>query len=66
MDKKTCWIVIFLSLAVNVVMLQWTVEAYFGLEYERVYLFTSIACLSVLAALAAFFRWRNLEYKEKK
>jgi hypothetical protein len=66
MDKKTCWIVIFLSLAVNVVMLQWTVEAYFGLEYEQVYLFTAIACLSVFVALATFFRWIKLEYKERQ
>jgi uncharacterized membrane protein YesL len=66
MGKKICWIVIFLALAANVIMLQWTVEAYFGLEYERVYIFTLIACLSVIVTFVAFFRWRKLEYKERK
>jgi hypothetical protein len=66
MGKKTCWMVIFLALAVNVIMLQRTVEAYFGLEYEKVYAFTLIACLSVIVTFVAVFRWKNLEYKERK
>jgi hypothetical protein len=66
MGKKTCWIVIFLSLAVNVILLQWTIEAYFGLEYDRVHTFTFIACISAIVAVGSFLRWRKLEYKEKK
>lgn len=63
MDKKGCWILIILALALNVVMLQWTVEAYFGEEYSKVYLYTGISMVSVLITLFAYFKWRKVEYK---
>ncbi len=63
MDRKGSWIVIILTLALNVVMLQWTVEAYFGEEFEHVYQYTGVAMISVLIALFAYFRWRKVEYK---
>lgn len=66
MGKKMCRVVIFLSLGVNIILLQWTVEAYYSLEYKWVHVFTLIACLSVMITLAAFFKWRKLEYKERK
>lgn len=63
MPKKGCLALIFLSIAVNVVMLQWTVESYFGMEYDRVFVCSAISVVSLVIALAAYFRWRALEYK---
>ncbi|WP_332697443.1 hypothetical protein [Halalkalibacter lacteus] len=62
MGKKICWTIIFITLALNVVMLQWTIEAYLGLEFERVFRYTIIAMISSLLALVTLFRWRKVEY----
>ncbi len=62
MAKKICWAVIFITIAVNVVMLQWTIEAYLGLEYEKIYVYSTVAVISVICALVAFFIWRKHEY----
>ena len=66
MGKKTCWTIIFITMAINVVMLHSTIEAYYGKEYNHVYLFTGIALVSVLCAVTAAIRWKNLEYSEEK
>jgi len=63
MPKKGCLIVIFLSIIVNVVMLQWTIESYFGQEYKHVFVYSAISMVSVVITLASYFRWRMLEYK---
>ncbi|RXT05798.1 hypothetical protein [Ammoniphilus sp. CFH 90114] len=64
MPKKLWWVIIFLSLAVNVVMLQWTVEAYYGLEYELVFTFTIVALISVVIAFLSYLGWRKQEYSK--
>jgi hypothetical protein len=66
MAKKVCWIVIFLTIAINVVMLHFTIESYFGLEFEHVYINTVIALISALVALITYMYWRKLEYSETK
>ena len=63
MAKRTCWIIIFLALALNVVMLQWTIEAYLGHEFELVFKYTVIAIVSSVVALVTLLQWRRLEYK---
>ncbi|KHF38189.1 hypothetical protein [Halalkalibacter okhensis] len=63
MAKTTCWIIIFIALAVNVVMLQWTIEAYLGLEFDLVFRNTIIALISSVVALLTMFKWRKFEYK---
>ncbi len=62
MPKKLWWVIIFASLAINVVMLQWTVEAYYGLEYEHVFTYTVVALVSVAVAFFAYLGWRKAEY----
>lgn len=64
MAKKICWAVIFITLALNVVMLQWTIEAYLGLEFELVYRYTAVAMVSVVVVLITLFIWRKIEYRE--
>lgn len=64
MPKQFFWILIFVSLAVNVVMLQWTVEAYYGLQYDKIFVYTLVALISVAVALAAFLGWRKQEYSK--
>ncbi|RBW68360.1 hypothetical protein [Bacillus taeanensis] len=64
MGKKMCWTIIFFTLAVNVVLLQQTVEAYYGLEYEQVFRNTILGCISVAVTLLALIRWWKLEYKK--
>ncbi|WP_096198998.1 hypothetical protein [Bacillus sp. FJAT-45350] len=64
MGKKTCWIIIFLTIAVNVVMLQWTIEAYLGREYEIMYTYTVVGVVSAIIAFVTFLQWRKLEYKD--
>ncbi|GAE25212.1 hypothetical protein JCM9140_1192 [Halalkalibacter wakoensis JCM 9140] len=63
MAKIICWIIIFVALALNVVMLQWTIEAYLGHEFELIYRYTTVALVSSLIALATMFKWRKIEYK---
>ncbi len=62
MAKKICWAIIFITLAINVVMLQWTIEAYLGLEFELVFRNTIIALLSSVVAFITFLLWRKWEY----
>jgi len=66
MAKKMCWLIIFTTIALNVVLLQMTVEAYFGLEYHHVYTNTLISIISTVIALVVYFYWRKLEYSSKK
>ncbi|WP_335869838.1 hypothetical protein [Bacillus sp. 2205SS5-2] len=63
MGKKGYWLLIFLTLAVNVVMLQWTIEAYFGEEYEHVWVYTSVSVVASIVCFIAFLGWRKQEYK---
>jgi hypothetical protein len=63
MAKKGCWVIIFFTIALNVVMLQWTIEAYLGLEFELVFRYTTIAFVSSVVALITLFQWRKLEYR---
>ncbi|MDT8861269.1 hypothetical protein N0O92_13595 [Alkalihalobacillus sp. MEB130] len=63
MAKTICWIIIFVALALNVVMLQWTIEAYLGLEFHLIYRYTTVAMVSSVIALATMFKWRKIEYK---
>ncbi|RSK28350.1 hypothetical protein EJF36_16585 [Bacillus sp. HMF5848] len=65
MGKKSYLIIILLTIAVNVVMLQWTIESYYGLEYDHVYLYTAIALISSAICLTAYFGWRKKEYNSK-
>jgi hypothetical protein len=64
MDKKTCWSIIIVSIIVNVVMLQWTVQAYYGREYESILLYSGISIVSAFIALLTYSQWRKLEYKK--
>lgn len=64
MDKRTCWIIIILAIAVNVVMLQWSIEAYYGLEYEHLYIYTIVAVITSFIAFFTYLKWRKLEYKK--
>ncbi|PYZ93535.1 hypothetical protein CR194_10225 [Salipaludibacillus keqinensis] len=62
MDKKMCWILIFLTIAGNVVMVQWTVEAYLGREFEQVVVYSGIGVVLAFIALIVYINWRKLEY----
>ncbi|MDQ0227426.1 hypothetical protein [Metabacillus niabensis] len=62
MSKKGYWIIIFLTLIVNIVMLQMTVESFFGEEYERIYTFSTISIISSVICFFTFLRWRKNEY----
>lgn len=62
MTKKTCWILIFITLAANVVFLSKTIESYFGQEYDHVFAYTAAALVSSIICFAVFLRWRKLEY----
>ena len=64
MAKKVCWTIIFLTIAVNVVMLQWTIEAYLGQEYDSIYLYTIVGVISAIIAFITYLKWRKLEYTE--
>ncbi|RKL67857.1 hypothetical protein CR203_04955 [Salipaludibacillus neizhouensis] len=64
MGKKICWAIIFLTVALNVVMLQWAIESYLGHEFEKLYQFSIVALLSSFIALIAFLKWRRLEYSQ--
>lgn len=62
MSKKGYWIAIFLTLIANIVMLQMTVEAFFGEEYERIYIYSTISIISSVICFLTFLRWRKNEY----
>lgn len=62
MSKKGYWVVIFLNLIVNIVMLQMTVESFFGEEYERIYILSTISIISSVICFLKFLRWRKNEY----
>ncbi|MCE7794894.1 hypothetical protein K8O68_21120 [Salipaludibacillus sp. CUR1] len=65
MDKKMCWILIFVTIAVNVVMVQWTVESYLGQEFNQVVIYSGISVVSAFIAFFVFLNWRKLEYAEE-
>lgn len=64
MDKKMCWSIIIITIIVNVVMLQWTVEAYYGREYESIFVYSGISIVSAVISLLVYFQWRKVEYKK--
>ncbi|QOY34143.1 hypothetical protein AWH56_015550 [Anaerobacillus isosaccharinicus] len=64
MGKKTCWSIIICTIIVNVVMLQWTVEAHYGREYGSILLFSGISIVSAFIALLTYLQWRKIEYKK--
>ncbi|OAS88522.1 MULTISPECIES: hypothetical protein [Metabacillus] len=63
MGNKFYWIIIFSTLLVNVIMLQMTIESYFGEEYKHVWTFSSIAIISTIICLITFIQWNKQEYK---
>ncbi|GGF25960.1 hypothetical protein GCM10010954_26150 [Halobacillus andaensis] len=63
MGNKICWIVILLTLAINVMLLQWTINAYLGHEFERVFLYSLLACGSASVTLITVLIWRKKEYQ---
>lgn len=66
MVNKIYWIIIFLTLIVNVVMLQWTTESFYGEEYKHVWLFTGIGVLSSMVCFFTYLKWRKQEYKKNQ
>ncbi|MDQ0255429.1 hypothetical protein J2S74_002811 [Evansella vedderi] len=64
MGKKICWAVIFITIAVNVVMVQWTVEATLGREYSIVPIYSGISIVMVFIAFFTYLQWKKLEYSE--
>ncbi len=62
MANKKYWIGIFITMALNVIMLQWTIEAYFGQEHEHVWTYSSIAFVSSIICFVIYLRWRKQEY----
>lgn len=63
MGKKTCWGIIIFTIIVNVVMVQWTVEAHYGREYEAILIYSGISIVSSFVALFTYLQWRKVEYK---
>ena len=66
MGKKTCWGLIFFSIAVNVIMLQWTVEAFLGREYDLVLIYSGVGVVTAFIAFVVYMQWRRLEYGTEK
>ncbi|MCT8140422.1 hypothetical protein H1D32_23630 [Anaerobacillus sp. CMMVII] len=64
MGKKACWSIIILTIIVNVVMVQWTVEAHYGREYGDILIYSGVSIVSAFIALLTYMQWRKLEYKE--
>jgi len=62
MGKKMCWALIFITIAINVVMVQWTVESYLGREYEQVLIYSGIAVVTAFFAFFVFLNWKKVEY----
>lgn len=65
MAKKICWTLIVITVAINVVMLQWTIESYLGHEFENVFMYSLIAVITSFTAIIIFFQWRRFEYREE-
>ncbi|ADU31182.1 hypothetical protein [Evansella cellulosilytica] len=65
MGKKMCWAVLIFTIALNVVMLQWTVVAYLGREYDLVVTYSSIGVLGAVIAFLTYLRWRKVEYRSE-
>ncbi|SDH45969.1 hypothetical protein [Alteribacillus bidgolensis] len=64
MGKKICWIIIFITLAMNVVMLQFTVHSYLGRESNQVYVYSGVAVISGMSTVITYLIWRKKEYNE--
>jgi uncharacterized membrane protein YdjX (TVP38/TMEM64 family) len=64
MVHKKYWIIIFITLIVNVVMLQWTIESFYGENYEHVRLYTVIGVLSSIVCFLTYLKWRKKEYQK--
>ncbi|MFF2875525.1 hypothetical protein ACFVR2_04300 [Gottfriedia sp. NPDC057991] len=64
MVHKKYWIIIFITLIVNVVMLQWTIESFYGENYEHVRLFSVIGVLSAIVCFLTYLEWRKKEYRK--
>ncbi len=62
MGKKTYWGIIIATIIINVVMLQWTVEAFLGREYDVLFTYNIISLISAGVALFSYFQWRKVEY----
>ncbi|UCZ51985.1 hypothetical protein LGQ02_14140 [Bacillus shivajii] len=63
MGKKGYLVILFITLAVNVVMLQWTIDSFLGREYEKIMIFSGVAIVMSFVALMAYLQWRKIEYK---
>ncbi|RXI98271.1 hypothetical protein DS745_18220 [Anaerobacillus alkaliphilus] len=63
MGKKTCWGIIIATIIINVIMVQWTVEAYYGREYKSILIYSGVSIVSAFIALLVFLQWRKVEYK---
>lgn len=66
MGKKLCWGLIFLTIAVNVAMVQWTVESYLGREYDQVVVYSGIGVVTSSVAFFAYLNWKKAEYGPDK
>ncbi|MDG5789163.1 hypothetical protein QA612_17025 [Evansella sp. AB-P1] len=66
MGKKTCWAIIIFTISVNVVMLQWTIEAFLGRDNEFVLIYSGIGIVMAFVAFLTYWNWRKIEYKEDK
>lgn len=64
MAKKICWALIVITVAINVVMLQWTIESYLGHEFENVLQYSLVAVITSVTAFIIFIQWRRFEYRE--
>ncbi|WP_028399737.1 hypothetical protein [Ectobacillus panaciterrae] len=64
MSKKGWFFVILAALIVNVVSLQFTIEAFYGREDHVVTRQTIISIICVVITLIAYFQWKRLEYKK--
>ena len=62
--KKIAFLSIYVFLAVNVVSLVQVIEGFYGREPGHVYTFMTVALVSTLLSVIAFFIWRKEEYKK--
>ncbi len=62
MSKSACWTIIIISIIVNVIMLNRTVEAFYGREPEILLVYSGISLVSSFIALLTYFQWRKVEY----
>ncbi len=64
MDKKGWIILIFVTLVVNIIMLQMTIEAYHGEEVTKTTTCMMVAIVSSAITLISYLQWKKLEYKK--